>query len=204
MAPASYLNRKDKQMTNKSKLAGIAGTLGALMLCASSAFAMPVTLEIRASSAPNVFGSPSVPSYTANALSSLENNLGNIGDRNTDPTAYEILNGSYTAGDVMVTSGNSWRGQANPGAPFGAEHGNRLHFGLHVIGDGVVRFRLNDLSFAITSSDAVLDFAGNFAGLTYNAFRHGIDWVDGIKGNGNDIVYMAGNGMTLVDALWPV
>ena len=173
------------------------------MICSSSAYSMALTIDIRPSSAPNVFGSPSWNTHQSNALNSLENGLGNIGDRNTSPTAYEILNGEYMAGDVMVTSGNSWRGQANPAAPFDQEHGNRLHFGLHLFGDGVVQFKLEDLNFAITSSDAALNFAGNFSGLSFNGTsRIGIHWgADRAKGGGDDTVYVAGNGTTLIDEM---
>lgn len=177
---------------------------GTPMVSAQSAYSTPITVEVQASSAPNVFGSPSWSGYTANALSSLENGLGNIGSRDTDPTAYETLSGSFAPGDVMVTSGPSWRGQANPPAPFAAEHGNRLHFGLHIVGDGNVQFRLQDLTFAITSSDGILNYAGDFIGLDFDGTtRYGIDWGDdNAKGGGDDtIITGAGSGATLIDEL---
>lgn len=182
---------------------------GALIGAATAVAALPamgmaISIEIAPSSAPNVFGGPSWPAYQANALNSLENGLGNIGNRNTDPTAYEILLGTYAPGDVMVTSGNSWRGQANPPAPFAGEHGNRLHFGLHVFGDGQTQFRLNDLTFAITSSDGILDFAGNFIGFDFNCTsRIGYNWgADRAKGGGDDTQSCgAGSGLDVIDEL---
>ena len=55
-----------------------------------------VVMNVFVSPAPNVFGSPSWDGYVANALNSLENNLGNVGDRGLDPTAYEIIpDGSF-------------------------------------------------------------------------------------------------------------
>lgn len=176
----------------------------ALLATVSPVQGMAISIEIAPSSAPNVFGGPSWPTYQTNALNSLENGLGNIGNRNTDPTAYEVLNGTYAPGDVMVTSGNSWRGQANPPAPFAGEHGNRLHFGLHIFGDGTTQFRLNDLTFAITSSDNVLDHIGNFIGFDFNCTsRVGYNWGgDRAKGGGDDIqVCGAGSGLAVIDEL---
>lgn len=174
-----------------------------------------VTIEVSPSSAPNFFGSSSWGSYLSNALNSIENNLGNIGDRATDPTAYEVAGATVDAGDFMVSSFNSWRGTVNPPAPFANEFGNRMHFGLHAIGDGVTQYTLEDVSFEIHSSDAAdgLVFVGDFVGFNYSATRFGIDWgADRMKGGGDDIVYNAGNGTSLVDeivyvgvgnAFWP-
>jgi len=174
-----------------------------------------VTIQVVPSSAPNVFGSPSWATYNANALNSLENNLGNIGDRATDPTAYEMAPAIVDAGEYMVSSFNSWRGTVSPASPFAAELGNRMHFGLHAVGDGATQFALEDVSFEITSSDGPnsLGFAGDFVGLDYSSTRFGVDWgPDRAKGGGDDIVYNSGNGTTPVDeivyvgvgnAFWP-
>jgi hypothetical protein len=173
------------------------------VLMTGGVYAAPITLDVHLSSAPNVFGSPSWPGYVTNALNALESNLSNLGgSRDTTPTAYERLNGSFAPGDVMVTSFNSWRGVANPGAPFGAELGNRIHAGLHAYGDGVTQFRLNDLTFNFNSSDGQLVFVGNFVGLDYSATRYGVDWgADNAKGGVDDTIYTSGNGMTLVDEI---
>ncbi len=188
-----------------------AAVLAGSSLCASAG----VTIDVVASSAPNVFGSPSWGGYLANALNSLENGLGNIGDRNTDPTAYEIAGATVAPGDFMVSSFNSWRGDVNPTGAFANEYGNRMHFGLHAVGDGTTRFALENISFSLTSSDDAnaLGFAGNFVGLGYSSTRYGIDWgADRVKGGGDDIIYTSGNGSTLVDeivyvgignAFWP-
>jgi len=174
-----------------------------------------VTIEVVPSSAPNVFGSPSWNGYLANALNSLENNLGDIGDRNTDPTAYQAAPAIIDPGEYMVSSFNSWRGTVAPAAPFANEGGNRMHFGLHAVGDGTTQFALEDISFEVTSSDGPnsLGFTGNFIGLNYSSTRFGIDWgPDRTKGGGDDIIYNSGNGTTLVDeivyvgvgnAFWP-
>lgn len=166
-----------------------------------------INIDVFASSAPNVFGSPSWSAYAANALHSLENGLGSTGNRNLSPTAYEVLVDYFDPGDVMVTSFNSWRGVANPVVPFNNEYGNRIHFGLHAFGDGgpsSIRFRLSDLSYYINSSDGLLNFAGDFVGLDFNGTtRYGIDWgTDRVKGGGDDtIITGVGSGSTLIDEL---
>jgi hypothetical protein len=148
-------------------------------------------------------------------LNSLENGLGNIGDRNTDPTAYALLNGGYAAGEIIVTSNNSWRGQAGPTGAFAGEFGNREHYGLHIIGDGQTRFKLDDLSFFLASNGAGLDIPiTSFAGFGFNSTRVGIDYgVDMAKGGGDDVILTGpGGGATPIDeliyvgagnALWP-
>ncbi len=188
----------------------------ALTLSLSLPASAIVTVEVVASSAPNASsGSPSWTGYLANALNSLEHNLGNIGSRATDPTAYEIAGPTVQPGDLMVSTFKSWRGVINPAAPFNNEYGNRMHFGLHATGDGTTQFRLEDLTFAVHSSDAddSLVFTGDFIGYGYSVTRYGISWGgDRIKGTADDVVYTSGNGKTLVDeivyvgvgnAFWP-
>ncbi|MBN1910915.1 MAG: hypothetical protein JW818_14310, partial [Pirellulales bacterium] len=153
-----------------------------------------ITLDVYASSAPNASsGSPSWSGYLVNALNSLENGLGNIGDRSVDPTAYEIAPDVVGPGEIAVTSFKSWRGEVNPAAPFDNEYGNRMHFGLHAYGDGSMQFKLEDLTFELHSSDSgdTLVFVGDFLGYTYNGVtRYGIDWgADRTKGGGDDIIY---------------
>lgn len=194
----------------------VGAVVSLLLWAAPSASADSITLVIRPSSAPNAFGSPNWGSYVTNALTSLEVNGGNIGDRDLSPAAYEILGpGDLTAGDLMVTSFPSWRGVAAPLAPFAGEYGNRLHFGLHAYGDGTTQFTLEDLSFAVHSSDPAdtLQFVGDFVGFHYSSTRFGVHWgADRAKGGGDDTVYTSGNGTTLVDeivyvgvgnAFWP-
>ena len=137
-----------------------------------------------------------------NALDSIENQMGSTGDPSSDPEAYAVLT-SYTPADVMVTSFHSWQGVADPSSPFASELGNRLHFGVDIRGDGTVQFALNDLTFAITSADGVLDYSGDFVGLNYTGTtRYGIDWgADNARGGGDDTYYTSGNGTTLVDEI---
>ncbi len=188
----------------------IFATIALAVASIGTASAVPIgnlNVDIFPSSAPNVFGSPSWAGYAADALFSIENGLGTTGDRSLSPTAYEVLGGTYAPGDIMVTSFNSWRGAAGASAPFDGELGNRLHFGLHIYGDGGVgstKFKLEDLEFAIISSDAELDFGGDFIGFDFNGTtRYGIDWgADMVKGGGDDsIITGAGSGFILVDEM---
>ena len=176
-----------------------------LFACTNSISFSDIMIDVHASSAPNAYGSPSWSGYMSNALYALENGLSVYGDRLTDPTAYERAPGTVGPGEIAVTSFNSWRGKVNPLTPFNNEHGNRMHFGLHVVGDGLEQFMLNDLTFEIHSSDPgdSLVFVGDFIGYNYNGTsRYGIDWgADRAKGGGDDIVYNSGNGTTLVDEL---
>lgn len=187
----------------------------AIVAGVSSVASAGISIEVVASSAPNAFGSPSWGAYMANSLNSLELGLGNIGDRLTDPTAYEVAADIVDPSEFMVSSFNSWRGDASPTGAFASELGNRMHFGLRAAGDGVMQFRLEDISFELVSSDPgnALGYAGDFVGLSYSSARYGIDWgADRVKGGGDDTVYTTGNGATLVDeiiyvgvgnAFWP-
>lgn len=188
-------------ITINTKITGIAASS---LVAASSLAVGSITIDVVASSAPNFFGSPSWNGYLTNSLNSLENGLGNIGDRNIDPTAYEVAGAIVDPGEFMVSSFNSWRGDAAPTGAFANELGNRMHFGLHAIGDGTMQFRLEDLGYEIASNDVgnTLGFVGNFAGASFSSTRFGVDWgADRMKGGGDDIYYNSGNGTTFVDEI---
>ncbi|MEM6690166.1 MAG: PEP-CTERM sorting domain-containing protein [Planctomycetota bacterium] len=163
-----------------------------------------VVIEVFASPAPNFFSSPSWAAYSANASNSLENGLGNIGDRTSDPTAYEIIaDGSIiNAREFIVTPFDSWRGEASPASPFDSEQGNRIHFGAHIVGDGTMKFRLEDLTFISESTDFlnVFNSTFNFSGIPYDPERVGINYgPDGIKGTGDDVIIDSGPATQLID-----
>jgi hypothetical protein len=211
----SPLNIKRMKVKPFAERCAVVAAVG-LALGASLTASASIKLDVVASSAPNAYGSPSWSGYVANALNSLGNNLGNIGSRATDPTAYEVAGQYVQPGDFMVTTFNSWRGTVSPAAPFNNELGNRMHFGLHAYGDGTTQFKLEDLTFAVHSSDPgdSLITTGNFIGYNFNGVtRYGINWgADRTKGGGDDIIYTSGNGQTPVDelvyvgvgnALWP-
>jgi hypothetical protein len=182
-----------------------------LCLCISQASFGAITINVTASSAPNS-GTTVWNGYVANALYALENGLSTNGDRSTSPTGYEAAPDQVGPWEIAVTSFTSWRGTINPTGAFANEHGNRMHFGLYAIGDGVTQFRLEDLTFELHSSDAGVDegvpwsdtlvFVGDFIGDSYSATRFGVDWgADRIRGTSDDIRYTSGNGTTLVDEL---
>jgi hypothetical protein len=187
----------------------VAAIVGLALGLSAPAFAQ-ITVQVVPSSAPNAGGSPSWGGYAANALNSLQNNLGNIGSRATDPTAYEIAGPIVQPSDFLVTSFNSWQGVAGPlAAPFAGEDGNRMHFGLHAY--GATQFDLADVTFSISSSDLAnsLAYVGDLSGLNFNGInRIGVSWgLDGIRGTGDDIIYTAGNvgnDQTLVNELFYV
>ncbi len=190
----------------------VAVWMALLFVLATMANAGSITLVVVPSVAPNVYGSPSWGAYATNALNSLENGLGDIGDRSVDPTAYKVAGPVIHSGDLIVTSSNSWRGDLSPTGAFAGEYGNRPHFGLHAYGDGLTQFRLEDLSFEMTSSDPIISFyggsgalgyEGDFVGLNYNGTtRYGVDWgADNAKGGGDDTYYTSGNGTTFVDEI---
>lgn len=67
-------------------------------------------------------------------------------------------------------------------------------FGFRILGNRT-KFRLTNLEAIMDSNDAgdTLDFTfglGSFS--TFASHRIGIDYVDGIKGNGNDVTYSSG------------
>ena len=171
----------------------------ALPLSAKADFVMNVV----ASSAPNFFGSPNWTDYATNAIFSLENDAGDIGDRTVTPSAYEQFSTgqAISVNELIVSSFASWRGMANPAAPFDQENGNRLHFGLHLMGDGSQQFAMADIEYEITSDDGnSLGFAGDLSGGNYSSVRVGIDWgADRVKGGGDDTVITSGVGTQLID-----
>ena len=86
--------------------------------------------------------------------------------------AYEVAGAFIEAGDIIVSSFNSWRGQFNPSGAFVNENGNRLHFGLHIVGDGTQQFRLNVLCFEIESTDPEIHSISAATSLVLITARH--------------------------------
>jgi len=189
-------------MMTRNRLLIVVLGLVVVLACQGPLLADPPTVNVYPSSAPNAFGSPSWAGYLAKALYAIERDQATNGSRATDPTAYERAGATISPGDIAVTSFNSWRGQIDPPAPFANESGNRLHFGLHIVGGGT-QFRLSDLTFSMHSSDPddSLVFEGDFIGYSYNGTtRYGIDWgADRVKGGGDDAVCTSGD--PLVDEI---
>ncbi len=188
----------------------MAAGLVALTMSGRALAAIGIEIDVRPSSAPNAYGSPSWPSYAANALTALQTGATTIGDRSTDPTAYlAFADGAVIdAGNAMVTSYPSWIGVADPAAPFDLEFGNRVHFGLHAFGNGFTEFTLADVNFDLSSTDGdSLGYAGDLSGTTFNGTtRIGVQWgADNAPGGGDDTIYNSGeNDATFVDELFYV
>ena len=114
-----------------------------------------------------------------------------------------LPNTTLSWGDVALTSFSSWRGQANPPAPYNLEKGNSPRFGLKIVSGTL--FRLSDLSWAITSTDVStsypqgsLYFAGSFATNSYAQTRQG--FVYGANGTRGPAI-TSGPGDTLVNEI---
>lgn len=171
---------------------------------------------------PNFDGTPAAGDWQSNAMTALQTNqltLGS-GSRSTNPARYEaITNGTIDHKDMIGTgaiSGSagfpSWRGVAvdasNP--TFGAERGNRLHYGLKVISQGgtagttalVTDFTLSSLTYSLTATDRATPTTGS-VGTSYSIRRVGVWWgADKIKGTADDVTYTSGSGLQLVNELY--
>jgi len=88
--------------------------------------------------APNKFGSPSFTPAEANAVAAMQQGLSTNGA--AGPAQFNAQTTPVTSSQVVVTNFNSWMGDINPAATFGAayanELGNRMTFGLAVNGTG--------------------------------------------------------------------
>jgi hypothetical protein len=165
------------------------------------------SVDVFPAPAPDSLGSPSFSGWGANAINGLENGISSIGNPSTTPTAYfqkTTLNGR----DNIISTFNSWKGLANPGTTFGPafanEFGNRLHFGVHILGGGV-KIRLSNIDFHMSSTDPGNTFAfdGSFTPAdVYSPFRVGVDYgPDGVKGGGDDVRITSGPADQLVDEI---
>jgi len=176
---------------------------GALLvaLLFGSAFSLqagPITMTQVPSIAPNVYGSPSWNTYVTNALTALQTGATTQGAAGA--SQYNaVTGGTVSPGDVVVSGFQSWRGVA-PG-PYAGELGNRLDFGLKILGNGEV-FRLSWLVNNMNSSDAANLFNNDGGFSSYNAYTVGRYYGDDkIRGTGDDVIYTAGGGNAWVNEL---
>jgi hypothetical protein len=159
-----------------------------------------LSIEVVASLAPNAYGSPSWAGYRNNALNALENGLSSLG---TGPTGYAAVTSPIDRRAGIVTGFNSWLGNANPGAAYANEYGNRMHFGLHIMGNGI-RFSIDNLGFQGESFGDGNGLGwgwgpGNDPLDVYSASRVGIDYgQDGLKGTLDDLIYKNGESASLL------
>ena len=190
-----------------ARSAALSLTVCAALFLSQHSYAGDVAITVTPSLAPNGFGSPSFDGYVSNALYAIDHGLSSYGDP-TKPTYYQVAPSTLKASDVIVTGFNSWMGQANPGAVFGPdfanEYGNRLHFGLHVVGSNGAKFSISQLAFTATSTDP-----GNTLGFTFGAGSYnysnayvGIDYgADGVRGGVDDQFITSGLNTQLVNEI---
>jgi hypothetical protein len=181
----------------------------AAALCLAAVASAParagLTITVTPSVAPNAFGSPSYGAYVSNAVSALENGLSSYGDP-TSPSYYQALaNGAQITPDQVLVSGfPSWLGTADPGTAFGPafanELGNRLHFGLTILGNGQ-QFSISELSFTATSSDPSNSLGFSFGTGSYNYSNDYVGVIFGTGGAPNTYI-TSGPNTQLVDAIY--
>jgi hypothetical protein len=164
-----------------------------------------VLITVTPSVAPNAFGSPSYGAYVQNAVTALEQGLSSYGDP-TLPSYYQALsNGSQVSADQVLVSGfPSWLGKADPGTAFGPafanELGNRLLFGLTILGNGE-KFSISQLSFTATSSDPSNSLGFSFGVNTYNYSNDYVGVIFGTGANPNQYITSGAN-TQMVDAVF--
>lgn len=168
-------------------------------------------VDVTASSAPNFTAAAGAFSgYSLNAVGQLATGGGNLGDRLTDPTAYEPIADGATVSvtENIVSDFPSWRGQADAPVPFHSEFGNRIHFGLRISSDGLMDFSLDDIFFEMESLGdggalSIGPFSLGDAGVSFSDIAVGIDYgLDNTLGGGDDTVYNTSNpaaSSTLID-----
>ena len=185
-----------------------------LLTFVSVNFASIIMMEF-ASPAPNAFGSPSFNTWVTNAINALQNGLTSVGNPATDPAAYYQVTQENDMQNI-VTGFPSWLGLANPGTAFGPafanELGNRLHFGLVILGTGGTTFSLSNLSFNMHSSDPgnTFSFVGSFGPTdSYSARRVGIDINNNVINSGpatqvvKELIYVGVGNAIAPDASCP-
>ena len=182
-------------------------TLAGCLLMGATGMAQATSIDIQVTPwlAPNSYGSPSFAGAVANEEYALLNGLSAYGTPGT-PTYFQARS-DVTSAEAVVTGFPSWMGRADPGSVFGPafanELGNRMHFGLLALGNGM-QFSASDLSFVMTSTDPynALDYAFPGGSYTYSSELVGILYgADGVLGGGDDTFITSGPSTQLVDAL---
>lgn len=194
-------------MTRWGKLKLSLCTSVALLGTVGTSQAELMTFKVIPAFAPNGPNSPKWSNYILAAIGGIQDDQ-DVGDRSTNPGAYERVSGYIPPTEMMYTNFNSWRGVAAPNplaAPFSSEFGNRVHFGLHVVGSEDWEFALADLTWELDSDDITnyFDQSGDFSLATYSPTRVGINYgPDGVKGGGDDMILNSGQpGTTKVNEL---
>ena len=133
----------------------------AILLCVMAVVSVgqalaAIDIEVRTSLAPNLYGTSvsNFATYQSNALNALENGLASYGDPALPSYYRQVPNGAtISAYDDIVTGFTSWLGTTNPTGAFASEHGNRLTYGVSILGNGA-QFSISQLSLVSNSTDA--------------------------------------------------
>jgi MYXO-CTERM domain-containing protein len=187
----------------------------AVLAVSSGAALADIRIDVVPSVAPNAFGSPSWNEWLGNSLNALQNGSASAGTAGT-PGYYEAAPVELSLSQLTVTSYPSWLGQSDPGTAFGpdfgGELGNRLHFGVRIVGDGQTQFSLSQVGFEMVSSDPLFNiWGGNLFGFSlppgsfssYSASYVGVQYgADGRLGGNDDVFITSGPSDQAVDAIF--
>jgi hypothetical protein len=185
-------------------LALVTGLLGTSLIWQASA---AIRIDVIPTLAPNRGVSPSWDVWAANELYAIENGLSSYGNPNL-PSYFSVAPSTLPAAYNVVSDFPSWLGRADPGSAFGAafasETGNRLHWAIHILGQGQ-RFSASQLSF-LMDTPTIADPNYNLAGIVapgifpYNTEYAGIDYgLDRVKGTADDVRITSSLNTQLID-----
>jgi hypothetical protein len=149
-----------------------------------------VSIQLYASPAPNIYGSPSWSGYANNVINSLKAGMTSNGDSATDPTAFYTIS-EYVTTDIAVTGFKSWKGIVNPPSPFANELGQRLHFPIVISSDtGLNDIKLSNVGnmdiYWLDTDDGLSELAAYGDASTYRFDAYG-SYRIGIKADGTII-----------------
>jgi hypothetical protein len=129
------------------------------------------------------------------------------------PTQYNAVTGPISAYAGIVTGFPSWDGSVDPTGAYANELGNRMTFGLTILGNGT-QFSISELSFTAFSDDpydglglSPAIYGSNPYPFAAGDYEYSSDYVGVIYDNGVDtsggVTYYTGtDNTTLVNALY--
>jgi hypothetical protein len=164
-----------------------------------------ILIDVFPAESPNGLGSPSYADWQSNAVYAIGNGFSAYGNPSL-PSYYQTAPSVLPISANIVTNFPSWQGNADPattyGSAFASELGNRLAFGLHVMG-GSTTFSISQLSFTATSGDpsGTLGFTFPTGSYNYGAGYVGIQYVNGIDTTGGVTLVTSGSNDQLVNEL---
>ena len=133
--------------------------------------------------------SPSFPTWANNLGVALQTGATTVGDQSS-PTGFHMRSGPWLAKEFTVSTVHFWDDFVPTGL-VANEFGRRTLLAFDVVSP--TKFTASQIGIAVQSSDPANSLGLNQRLTGFSASRVGIDYVDGIKGNGNDIVYTSGD-----------